>query len=48
MVTKSQVPRGATRKKLCACGKFYYWDYLEKNKLRGSCSVCKISLEQKR
>ena len=50
LMRKSQVPRGATRKELCRCGKFYFWNYCDGNSTspRGACSYCKLSVEKKK
>ena len=49
-MSKSQVPRGATRKELCKCGKFYYWNYCEGNSTtpRNLCLICRPAREQER
>lgn len=44
----SQVPRGATKRSVCRCGR-YYWDYCEgaSTTPRGACTVCKIPMSKK-
>lgn len=47
-MSRSQVPRGATRKSICPkCG-IYYWNYCEGNSIhpRNICGNCKPAMEQ--